>query len=466
MIPGQRRDVLLVIDDLPDEIATLREPLENAGYEVIGATSATEATRHIESRFVDLLLVDERLGSRSGTKLLEASREKYPGLAGIIITADATVERAVAAMRAGARDLLQKPIRKEALLNAVRSALADTRLGRETRYDRWRASQGAGFAEIVGESAALQNVLDILRQVAATQAPIVIQGESGTGKELAARAIHAASSRRNKPFIAVNAGAIPPTLMESTLFGNKKGAFTGAIADQVGVFEAAHGGTLFLDEIGETTPETQVRLLRVLQEKTVTRVGDIEVRKADARVIVASNRHLRAEVEAGHFRRDLYFRLAVVTLTMPPLRERLSDIERLARHLLEKHTRELSKPLIDFAPGAFEKLRGYHWPGNIRELDNVIQRAVILAEGNIIQPELLVIETASGPPDVETLLGLEFREASLAFERLYFTRLLARTGNNKSKAAERAGIDRTVLHAHLKKVRAAEPDSGDGHSDS
>jgi DNA-binding NtrC family response regulator len=459
MLTAHRKDVLLVVDDLPDEIETLREPLESAGYEVLGATSATEALRLLENHFVDLLLLDERLGSRSGTKLLASCRDRHPGLAGIMITGYADLDRAVAAMRAGARDLLQKPINQEVLLDAVARALADTRLARDGRHDRWRAMLGAGFAEIVGESSALEKVLDLLRQVAATSAPVVLQGESGTGKELAARAIHAAGARRNKPFIAVNAGAIPPTLMESTLFGSKKGAYTNAFADQTGVFEAAHGGTLFLDEIGETTQDVQVRLLRAVQEKTITRVGDVESRAVDARMIVASNRDLRTEVEAKRFRGDLYFRLAVVTITLPPLRERLSDIERLSRHLLEKHSRALSRPIVDFTPGCFEKLRRYHWPGNIRELDNVIQRAVILAERNMIEPDLIVLDgTAGTSSEVETLLDLAFRDATLGFERLYFRHLLARTDNNKTKAAEIAEMDRTVLYAHLGKLRLDEAD--------
>jgi DNA-binding NtrC family response regulator len=460
MLTGHRKEVLLIVDDLPDVIVTLREPLESAGYGVLGATSAAEGSRLLESHFVDLLLLDERLGGRSGTKLLESCRDRVPGLAGIMITGYADLESAVAAMRAGARDLLQKPINKELLLDAVARALADTRLTRESRYDRWRAMLGAGFSEIVGESSALEKVLELLRQVAATSASVVLQGESGTGKELAARAIHSAGARRNKPFIALNAGAIPPTLMESTLFGSRKGSYTSSVADQFGVFEAAHGGTLFLDEIGETTPEIQVRLLRVLQEKTVTRVGDTEPRPVDVRVIVASNRDLRAEVEANRFRRDLYFRLAVVTITLPPLRERISDIERLSRHLLQKHSNTIGRPIVDFAPGCFEKLRRYHWPGNIRELDNVIQRAVILADSSLIGADLLLLEAVASPSsDIETLLNIAFRDATLGFERLYFQRLLARSGNNKTRAAELAGLDRSVLHAHLKKIR---PDVDDG----
>ena len=457
MLTGQRKEVLMIVDDHPDEITTIREPLEVAGYEVLGATSPAEAIRILETHFVDLLLLDERLGGKSGTKLLESCREKHPGLAGIMITGYADLDRAVAAMRAGARDLLQKPINKEVLLDAVGRALADTRLTREGRHDRWRAMLGVGFTDIVGESPAIEKVLNLLRQVAATAAPVVLQGESGTGKELAARAIHATGARRNKPFLAINAGAIAPGLMESTLFGSKKGSFTGAFADTTGVFEAASGGTLFLDEIAETTPEVQVRLLRVLQEKTITRVGDVEPRKVDARVIVATNRDLKSEVDAKRFREDLYFRLAVFPITLPPLRERMSDIEHLARHMLEKHSRAMNRPVTDFAPGCFEKLRSYHWPGNIRELDNVIQRACILAERDVIHPDLLVLEVAARPSsDLESLLDLAFRDATRGFEGLYFDRLLALHGHNKTKVAERAGVDRSVLYAHLKKSRLTE----------
>jgi DNA-binding NtrC family response regulator len=453
MITGHRKEVLLVVDDNPQAIITAREPLEETGYEVLGATSVSEASRLLEDHFFDLLLLDERLNGRSGTKLLESCRDKYPGLAGIIITGDATLERAVAAMRAGARDLLQKPINKELLLDAVRRALTDTRLTREGRYDRWRATLGAGFADIVGDSPALQKVLETLRSVAASNAAVVLQGESGTGKELAARAIHAAGPRRNKPFVSVNAGAIPPTLMESTLFGSKKGSYTNAFADTVGVFEAADGGTLFLDEIGETTLDVQVRLLRVLQEKTINRVGDIEPRNVDVRIIAASNRTLQEEVEAQRFRKDLYFRLAVFTVTLPPLRQRMSDIERLSRHMLEKHARTLGRLNLDFAPGCFEKLRHYHWPGNIRELENVIQRAVILCESKMIDPQLLLLDAAARPATrFERLLDLDFRNATVGFERLYFRRLLEEAGNNKTKAAERARLDRTVLYSHLKKI--------------
>ena len=449
-----RRDTLLVVDDQPDAIETLRGVLEESGFEVLAATSREEAMGVLQSSFVDLLLMDERLGRASGTKLLEACRDKFPGLGGILITGHADLDCAVAAMRAGALDLLEKPINRQILLEAVSRALADSRLVRDARFQRWRATRTTEFPEIIGESDTLGKILAVIRQVAATSAPVLIQGESGTGKELVARAIHAASSRRDRAFLAVNAGAVPPTLMESTFFGSKKGAFTDSRSDQPGLFEAASGGTLFLDEIGETTPEVQVRLLRVLQEKTVTRVGDVNPIPTDVRVIAATNRDLRADADAKRFRSDLYFRLAVVTITIPPLRERLSDVEPIARHLLEKRSRELAKPIKDFAPACFDKLKSYRWPGNIRELDNVIQRAVILSEGRTIEPELLLLEKRTGPSsDIDALLDLGFHEAGLGFEELYFTHLLDRAGNNKTRAAELAGIDRTVLHAHLKKLR-------------
>jgi DNA-binding NtrC family response regulator len=361
-------------------------------------------------------------------------------------------------MRAGALDLLLKPINKEQLLESVTRVLADTRLARDARYDRWQAIHGLNFAQIIGNSADLRKALTVMRQVAPTNAQVLIQGESGTGKDLVANAIHALSARRTGPFRAVNAGALPAALLESTLFGSRKGAFTGSVSDQPGYFEAAHGGTLFLDEIGETTAEVQVRLLRVMEEKTVTRLGEVTPRPADARIVAATNRDLRAEVEAKRFRQDLYYRLAVVTITLPPLRERLSDLETLARHFLQKHATDLAKPIGDFDPACFDKLRRYHWPGNIRELDNVIQRAAILTEGRTVDPDLLLLERPAGPAaEVESLLDQELPEATLAFEKLYFARLLARTANNKTRAADIAGIDRTSLYAHLRKLGMSGP---------
>jgi len=265
------------------------------------------------------------------------------------------------------------------------------------------------------------------------------------------RAIHAHSPQREGPFIGVNAGAIPPTLLESTLFGSKRGAFTDSRTDQQGLFEAARDGTFFLDEIAETSADVQIRLLRVLQEKVIMRVGDTATIPVNVRVIAATNRELKSEVDAGRFRADLYFRLAVVPITVPPLRERAEDIRILAEHFLEKHAAALGKPMTGIAPRSLEKLGAYSWPGNVRELDNVIQRAVILAEDSLIQPELLLLDHP--PKGLDEALDRPFREATLAFERLYFRRLLDRTSGNKSKAAERLGIERKTLYRKLERMK-------------
>ena len=448
-----RRETLLVVDDEPYAVAIEGEILEGAGFEVLPATSAEQAGRLLDQCFVDLVLADQRLGRSSGTSLLASCRRKFPGLGGILITGHADVDCAVAAMRAGALDLLQKPVDKEILLEAVSRALDESRLVREVRHERWKALRENSFPDIIGQSPALLAALNVARQVTPTLAAVLIQGESGTGKELVARAIHAGGPRASMPFVAVNAGAIPQSLMESTLFGSKKGSYTDAKTDQRGIFEAANGGTVFLDEVGETTPEVQVRLLRVLQEKVITRVGETAPRDIDVRVIAATNRDLRSECDKKSFRLDLYYRLAVISVSLPPLRERAGDIDLLANSFLENRGRELGRLIRGITGAALEKLRSYAWPGNVRELDNVIQRAIILSTSEIITPESLMLDDA-GPRDsaLDKALTLPFREAEQAFEAEDFAALLRRTGGNKTRAAELAEIDRTVLHAHLKKI--------------
>lgn len=442
---------LLLLDDQPDYLVTVGEVLEDAGYSVLPAQSASEARQMLDKEFVDLLVIDDRLGSSAyGTDLLAECRGRIPGLGGILVTGYADLETALRAMRAGALDLLQKPVEESALLRAVARALAQTELTREVRYNRWRAQAVGGFPGIIGSTAAMRKIFSLVPQVAATPATVLIEGESGTGKELIARAIHARSPRRNRPFLAVNMGALSPGLLESTLFGSKKGSYTDSKADQRGYFEAAHGGTIFLDEIGEASGEVQVRLLRVLQEKVITRVGETKEVPVDVRVMAATNRDLREEVRAKRFRSDLYFRLAVITIALPPLRERIEDIPALAQHFLSYHAQELGRTIRSIAPDALELLKRYPWPGNVRELDNVIQRAVILAERDEVTLEGLSLETASTQlRDLLELLDQPYRDAAKAFDQRYFARLLARFGGNKSKAADFAGIDRTVLYDHL-----------------
>jgi two-component system, NtrC family, response regulator PilR len=357
---------ILVVEDEPDAADLEREYLEEVGYQVETANSTEQAATLLDRTFVDLLLVDERLGHDSGTRFLAQCRQAIPGLGGVLITGYADLQTALSAMRAGVLDLLQKPIRKEQLLETVRRVLADSGVTREARFHRWEAAKRERFPEIIGSSPALKEVLRTVRSVMGTTAPVLIQGESGTGKELIARAIHHGGARHSKPFIAVNAGAIPETLLESTLFGSKRGAFTDSKTDQLGLFQAAQGGTLFLDEIGETSAAVQVSLLRALQEKVILRVGDVKAISIDVRIIAATNKDLKVQVQEGKFRQDLYYRLAVVSVRLPPLRDRTEDIAPLARHLLEKHTQALGKSIRNIRPEAFEKLLRYAWPGNIQ----------------------------------------------------------------------------------------------------
>jgi DNA-binding NtrC family response regulator len=448
-----RKDRLLIVDDEKDVVDIEREILEDQGYEVVTATSAVAARKLLAEQFFDLLVLDERIKGSSGTELFAESRLRYPGIGAIFVTGYADLNCAVRALRAGAIDLLQKPIDRQNLLTSVSRALRESQLSRESRFLWHDAREKTEFQDIVGESEALKDALNIVRQVIPTSAPVLLQGESGTGKELVARAIHFQGPRKNKPFIPVNAGAIPASLMEATLFGHRKGSFTDARENRPGLFEVAHGGTIFLDEVGEMTPEVQIRLLRVLQEKTVVRVGDTVEIPVDTRVIAATNRNLRVEVEERRFRDDLFYRLAVITVTLPALRVRASDIRSLALHLMNKNRNELKKRIEGIAPEALAKLEAYGWPGNIRELDNVIQRAIIVTQGNWITADAILLEG----PDRNKKGGLDvadlpFSEAQLCFERKYFADLLARTGGNRTKAAKLAGIERSVLHAHLKKI--------------
>jgi two-component system response regulator HydG len=343
--------------------------------------------------------------------------------------------------------------RLRAELQTVERALAESRLAREARYHRWASNLFPGSPDLIGGSAAFKTAMELARVVGGSDATVPSEGESGTGKERIGRGIHAWSSRQERPFIAVNVGAIPESLMEAELFGAKRGSYTGAHADRRGHFASAEGGTLFLDEIGETSPDIQVRLLRAIQEREITPLGESKPRKIDVRIVAATNRGLKAEVDNNQFRRDLYYRLAVVKITLPPLRERIADIEPIALHFLEKQRHSLGKPIRGFAPEAVEKLQRHLWPGNVRELSNVIERAVIYSVGEWITPDLLLLEVpGKGVSGLETLLDRKFREAETDFERLYFRRLLETHGGNRSKAAIAAGLERSVLHAHLRKT--------------
>ncbi|MGA2269626.1 MAG: sigma-54 dependent transcriptional regulator [Bryobacteraceae bacterium] len=447
-----RKIRLLVVDDDPDAVEIEREILEDQGYQVAMATSGERARELLEEQFFDLLLLDERMAGIAGTELLAESRRRYPGIGAIFITGYGDLRCAVRALRAGALDLLQKPVDRTTLLAAVRRALDESQVVREGRYYRHEAQTQASFSEVIGSSKALQDTLQMVKLVTATDAVVLLLGESGTGKDLVARAIHGQGPRKHRPFIAVNASAVSPSLIESTLFGHKRGAFTDAKENRIGYFEAASGGTIFLDEVGEMSPEVQVRLLRVLEQKTIMRVGDTVEIPVDVRVIAATNRDLQREMGAGRFRADLFYRISMMPIELPPLRERKEDIVALAAHFVEKYSRELRKPITRIAPDTLRKLEAYCWPGNVRELSNVIQRAIILSAGDSITPDLIPLKEPSSGDTFPDLSRMPFKEAQLRFEQKYFTDLLLNAQGNKSRAAELAGIDRTVLYEHLKKL--------------
>jgi DNA-binding NtrC family response regulator len=447
-----RRVQILIVDDEPDIVDIEREILEDQSYAVSSATSVAQARKLLSERFFDLLVLDEQISSSKGTELLVESRSRYPGIGAIFVTGYADLDCAVRALRAGALDLLQKPVGRDTLLAAVKRALDESQISRESRLRWYDAREKTVFHELLGESVALRTAQSVLKQVIPTAVPLLIEGESGTGKELAARAVHFQGPRKHRSFVPFNTANIPSSLMESILFGYRKGAFTDAREDRPGLFEIANGGTVFLDEVGDMTPEVQVRLLRVLQEKTVTRVGDHAEIPVDARVVAATNRSLKAEVERGRFRSDLYFRLAVVTVTMPPLRARAEDLKILALHLIEKAQRELKKQVRGITPDALAKLGSYGWPGNVRELDNVIQRSIILTTSEWITPDTILLEGPIRDQGDLVLSESPFSEAQIQFERTYFTNLLAHTAGNITRAARIAKIDRTVLYAHLRKI--------------
>ncbi len=457
MLPAENNDeIILVVDDEPDFVEGVRGKLQRAGFHSLGANSLGEARRALEENCVDLMLIDEWLGRDTGTRFLGEIRLSHPGLPAVLISGHADLEMALKAMRAGVTDMLPKPFTGDELLEAVRRTLQDTALVREARRHRWYAARDAGMTEIVGQSLAIQKLIATIRRIAATDSTVLIEGESGTGKELVARAIHAASPRKHREMVAENFGSVTQTLIESTLFGSKKGAYTGSDADRPGLFEIAQGSTLFLDEIGEATPEVQMRLLRVLEERTVTRIGDTRTRPVDVRLIAATNKDLKQATDEGGFRADLYYRLSVLRIQVPPLRERPEDIEPIANHLLSELNRKQKRRIKGFDRKALEKLKQYNWPGNVRELRNVIEAAVVIyAESETILAEDLVLDRATDGR-FEQVLESPYREAVTEFDRRYFRRLLRRANGNKSRAAELAGIDRTNLYKHLERARIQE----------
>jgi DNA-binding NtrC family response regulator len=449
---------IVILDDEPDMIENSRRILVSAGYECFTTTDPHEALRLLESEHPDLMLTDLRMPDMDGLEMLRRAREIDPRVPVTMITGHATVESAVTAVKAGAFDYLSKPFSVDQLRITVERALTKRRLELENLHLREQLQGAFGFENIVGRSSALQQVLEMVRKAARSDANILILGESGTGKELVARAIHANSPRAAQPFVPVDCASLPENLLESELFGYEKGAFTGASSAKRGLIETADHGTLFLDELGELTLPLQAKLLRALQERQIRHLGGTRQIDVDLRIVSATNRNLSDQVPQGKFREDLYYRVNVIDIALPPLRERLGDIELLANSFLQKHGRGSVK---GFEPEAMIALASYRWPGNVRELQNVVERACALADGEMITLAELPAHfrgarpSADEPVPAETATGVTLKEAKERWigqlEASYVADLLQRENGNVSEAARKAGVDRKTLHRLLNK---------------
>jgi DNA-binding NtrC family response regulator len=448
---------ILVVDDDAALLQSLREILEVEGYEVTTAADGEQGLLFLKEQDFDLVLSDLALPGLDGMELLKYLNREQPGCPCIIITGYGSIANAVAAMRQGAYDYFTKPVDPTELRLVVARALEHRRLKWENLQLRQQLHRRYGFANMVGHSDGMTQVFELIRKVADTDSTVLILGESGTGKELIAHAIHYNSSRREGPLIPVNCAAIPEELLESELFGHERGAFTHAVRTRIGRFELAHGGTIFLDEISEMSPALQVKILRVLQNHAFERIGGIKTIQVDIRVIAATNRNLEELVRRNQFREDLYYRLNVIPIQVPPLRERVSDLPLLAQHFLEGFSRGKQKSPKHLSPAALDLLRQYPWPGNIRELENLMERLVILTEGEIIEvadlPEKFQGLTPARPEKPEDFPphGVRFNDAVQAFERNLILAALRQTNWVKSQAAQLLHLKRTTLLEKMKK---------------
>jgi len=441
---------ILIVEDEDKLRRVLELQLQSAGYETVAVRSAEEALKHVPS--VDLILADLRLPGMSGLEMIQQIRHQDEQLPIIVMTAYSSVETAVEAMKAGAADFLPKPFSLDHLLTVIHKALEVRRLRQENLTLRAEVARRYSFDNIIGRSPAMQEIFATIERVAPTSATVLIAGESGTGKDLIARAIHYHSPRRDYPFVKINCAAIPESLLESELFGYEKGAFTGATTSKPGKFEQADKGTVFLDEIGEIPPAIQVKLLRVLQDKEFERLGSNRTRRVDVRVIAATNADLRAAIESGQFREDLYYRLNVVPINVPPLRQRKEDIPALVEHFIRKYSQEFGRPVKGISNEALEILMKHHWPGNVRELENVIERALVLCSGDRIEASDIKLDPVTKPTGLDSDFFLPEGTTLEEHERQLILKALERAKGNKSLAARMLGITRNALRYRLSQM--------------
>jgi len=454
---AEAKTKLLVVDDDSSHRAMLEAVLGEEGYAVTSAAGGDEALAVLEEESCALVLLDIRMAGKGGLEVLEEIRQRLPELPVVMMTAYASVETAVEALKVGARDYLSKPLDAAELKLTLARVLEHSRLENENRELRVRLKEEFSFGRLVGASAAMANVIETLRRVAPTEATLLILGESGTGKELVANAVHENSPRGRSPFVAVNCAAIPETLLESELFGFEKGAFTGAVGRREGKIASAHGGTLFLDEVAEMAAPLQAKMLRFLQEHEIQPLGSNSARVVDVRILAATNRDLVEEVREGRFREDLYYRLNVVPVQIPPLRDRKEDIALLAEHFFHTYREKHRGSVRSISPEALEALVRHSWPGNVRELENAIERAVVLSRGDVLTSQDLFpgvpplgAESEAADPYRP---GLTLREAEGEIMRL----ALERAGGNKTLAAKNLGVSRQTL---INKLKVPDEQSG------
>ncbi|MCB2181131.1 MAG: sigma-54 dependent transcriptional regulator [Desulfobulbaceae bacterium] len=456
-------DTILVVDDEPNYLIILTELLRDEGFEVYSAENGEKALEVVRTTDLDLVITDMQMPVLNGMELLENVKLLNPDLPVIMITAYGEVEKAVAAMQAGAFNYLSKPFKNDELIANIKKAIDHYSVLKENLRLRNEVRERFSFDEMIGKNKQMRQLYSLIEKVAPTGASVLITGESGTGKELVARSIHNNSLRAKEPFISVNCAALPESLLESELFGHEKGSFTGAVSQRKGHFEVADDGTLFLDEIGEMALALQAKLLRIIQEKTFQRVGGTSEIKVDVRIVAATNKDLKEEVEQGRFREDLYYRLNVLHLHLPPLRERSDDIPLLAEHFVRKFGQKLDKPDLVISPAALRFLTVQTWEGNIRELENTIERASILCGGNTILPE--DVQADGGPVSPTATLSSSFNPEELvppgtrlpelldAIEEKALRNALKQSDFVQTKAAKALGITKSLLQYKMKKFR-------------
>ncbi len=445
-----------LIDDEPIIHDVLGQLLEAEGYRVEISASGEEALKKFEEQKFDLILLDLLMPGMDGLEVLRRIKRIDPEALVIIITAYASVESALAAIKMGAYDYIQKPFKNDELLMTIKRALDHRRLQEENIRLRDELKKKFSFSNIIGKSPVMMNVFELIKAAAPTRSTILIQGESGTGKELVARAIHQNSDRANHPFVVVNSGSLPPDLLESHLFGHVKGAFTGAVTEKKGLFEAANYGTIFFDEISSLSLETQVKLLRVMQDKEFMRLGGTRTIKVDVRIIAATNTDLEELIEQKAFRKDLFYRLNVIKIELPPLRQRKEDIPLLVKHFIDLYNAENQKQVEGVSEDVMEILMDYDWPGNVRELENVIERAVVLCKSKVITRDLLPPFLLSGKRVIYDELNnssLNLKEKTSEFQKKLILTALEKSGGVQKKAAEMLGLKPTTLNEMIKRLK-------------